>query len=871
MTRIVLFFLSIFFVSQFGFAQTYKLSSSLSQELKEVSDTPNKLIRVGVVLQEQLITAQVKAEFDIQGLTSKERTKATLIRLQNLAKGSQADLMTFLQTKSGSYNDLQQFWLVNMFTLEASAELIHELSNMESVARIELESSYSMRAVKPTVVEENAVKSVNGIEPGLVAVNAPALWAMGYTGRGLISFTLDTGVWPDHPSLGGRFIGNNYAMNRAWLGFDSKYPADKGNSHGTHVTGTTLGLDRTTNDTIGVAYNAYFMAADPVATTIATVKPISAFVEAFEWSMNPDGDINTTHDIPEVINNSWGYGIPTDTSLCHSFVTQALEAMALSGIACVFSAGNDGPGDSTIGTPHHINTGLVNSFTVGSISPHDMAYPISDFSSRGPSICPASGALAIKPEVVAPGYQIRSSVSQDGYSTYNGTSMASPHVTGVILLLREAFPNVTGEEVLLALYHSAHDLGPVGEDNTYGNGMIDALAAFNYLALTNTPVAPASMDYDLAIKSVVDPDFTFTCDTSINPIIEIYNNGDSVLPGGLIEYWFDYSNIQAQPWVGPLAPGQSQIINLPAINTIGIGNKELQFSSVINNSIIEGDNINNSRVTRFNVRGKTTLPYFEDFEEETINDNGFFAENPDNSNTWSIAETAGLWGNKSAEMVCANYIPRTYQKDDLLSPYFDLPNSGKITLIFNRAYQLKLSSLADSLNVFLVNACDLSQKTLVYSKGGLELETLDSTNTSNFPKIATHWAEDTVDLTPYIGMQNVMLDFQSVNKGGNNIYVDNIRLFGGNNAPNSITEIMEDAISIFPNPTRNSVFIKSEIAVDEQVQLSVSDMYGRVLKTQTLNKLDSQLEVSLKEYASGMYFVLLQSKSLKKSFKVIKE
>lgn len=871
MTRIVLFFLSIFLISQFSFAQNYKLSSSLSQELKKVEDTPGAMIQVGVILEEQLITSQVKAEFDIQGLTSKERTKATLIRLQNLAKSSQANLMTFLQTKPGSYGDLQQFWLVNMFTLEASPELIYELSRMESVARIELESSYSMRAVKPTIVEENSFKSVNGVEPGLVAVNAPALWAMGYTGRGLISYTLDTGVWPEHPSLGGRFIGNNYAMSRAWLGFNSHVPVDKGNSHGTHVTGTTLGLDKATNDTIGVAFNAYFMAADPVATTLATVKPISAFVEAFEWSMNPDGDINTTHDIPEVINNSWGYDIPTDTLLCHSFVSQALETMALSGIACVFSAGNDGPGDSTIGSPHHINTGLVNSFTVGSISPHDTAYPISSFSSRGPSICPASGALAIKPEVVAPGYQIRSSVDQDSYATYNGTSMASPHVTGVVLLLREAFPNITGEEVLLALYHSAHDLGVAGEDNTYGNGMIDALAAFNYLALTHTPAPPRNMTYDLAIKSVTNPDFTFTCDTSIIPKIEIFNNGDSALPGGLITYWFDYSNIQAEPWVGPLAPGQSTIITLPSINTIGDGNKELQFHSVINNSIIEGDNINNSIVTRFNVRGKTTLPYFEDFEEETLNDNGYYAENPDNSNTWSIDSTGGLWGNSSAKISCSNYIPRTFQKDDLLSPYFDLPNSGKVTLIFNRAYQLKLSTLADSLNIYIVNACDFSQRTLVYSKGGLGLETLDSTYTTNFPRIESHWVEDTIDLTPFLGMQNVMLDFQSVNKGGADIFVDNIRLFEGDNAPNSLTEIMDNAISIYPNPTNNSVFIKSEIVVEDNIQLSVFDMYGRVLKTQTLDRLDSQVEISLSEYTSGMYFIMYQSKSFTKSFKIIKE
>lgn len=88
--------------------------------------------------------------------------------------------------------------------------------------------------------------------------------------------------------------------------------------------------------------------------------------------------------------------------------------------------------------------------------------------------------MTIKPEAVAPGTSVRSAVP-GGYGFKTGTSMASPHAGGVIALLMEAFPWATGTEIKLALLATATDLGVAGEDNTYGHGLIDAGAAYQFL------------------------------------------------------------------------------------------------------------------------------------------------------------------------------------------------------------------------------------------------------------------------------------------------------------------------------------------------------------------------------------------------------
>ena len=186
-----------------------------------------------------------------------------------------------------------------------------------------------------------------------------------------------------------------------------------------------------------------------------------------------------------------------------------------------------GPGPATISQPKNINKGLVNSFAVGALNANNLN--IADFSSRGPSRCGGEGSLLIKPEVSAPGVGVRSCIPGNTYAAFNGTSMAAPHVSGAVLLLKEAFPYLSGEAIKLALYFSARDLGEPGEDNVFGMGLIDVDAAFEYLVdQGHVPVDP-KVNIDLVlddVKTLHNP-----CVEQIGLEVQVSNAGSIPLQG----------------------------------------------------------------------------------------------------------------------------------------------------------------------------------------------------------------------------------------------------------------------------------------------------------------------------------------------------
>ena len=114
----------------------------------------------------------------------------------------------------------------------------------------------------------------NGTEPGIEAINIRPLWEMGYTGKGLMVFNYDTGVWPSHPAFKNRFFANHYPMNQCWDGYFSDVPNGHISDHGTHTLGTMAGLVSETNDTIGIAFEAYWIANDFVTSTVETLSLI---------------------------------------------------------------------------------------------------------------------------------------------------------------------------------------------------------------------------------------------------------------------------------------------------------------------------------------------------------------------------------------------------------------------------------------------------------------------------------------------------------------------------------------------------------------------------------------------------------------------
>ena len=849
MSRVVLAVILLMACSNLQ-SQSAIVTPSLNEQLGKLKTTD--LIQVNIVFAEQIHYGILNAQFKEQNTPLAERAKTVMRQSQYLANNTQLPIIEFLKANSKKVISYKQYWIINMMSIEATKEIIEQLSLLQAIDYIE---EYDHFKSKPITILESKVtteKSIGGIEPGLAAINAPALWAMGYTGKGRRYYSIDTGVWPTHPAITDNWLGNYQPINQAWYGIDSPVPVDKGNSHGTHTAGTVLGLESATNDTIGVAFNAYFMASDPIVTNLANIKPLAEYIDVFEFALNPDGDTTTTDDIPDAINNSWGIsGNSLDTSICSSYVTQMFDAIEAAGIANVFSAGNNGPSDTTIGQPQYVSTGLVNTFTVGAINGAIPSFPIAGFSSHGPTACPLTGPLKIKPEVVAPGMNVRSAISQNQYASYNGTSMAGPHVVGSVLLLKEAFPTVSGEEILLALYNTAIDLGVAGEDNTYGRGMIDVLAAFNELALTNTPTSPSQFTYDITVREILSPSLDLQCNQTFNPKIIIENIGDSAITNAQITYQLNDEGAANFPWVGTLAAGDTASISLPSITALSYGAYELKVKVEIDTLNIECDYINNQRVKRFNLRTTIgTIPYSEDFENMKLDSSEWLVINDDALTTWDTTATLGLNNNTySATMQFYDYAG-SKQLDELISANITLPAQDSIFLRFDLAYQLIHFIIADTLRIYLSDDCGANFN-MIYNKYDSLLSTHDTLMASFSPLYAHHWRKEYVDITAYAN-SDIILKFVTSNKSGNNLFIDNIWIYEGAE-PVGIKEDLVKSISVYPNPTEHMVTVdvgKNEL---ENATIEIVDLLGKnVYHGKVINK---ATEIDLTKYRNGIYLI----------------
>jgi subtilisin family serine protease len=246
--------------------------------------------------------------------------------------------------------------------------------------------------------------------------------------------------------------------------------------------GTIAGDDGGSNQ-IGVAPGARWIGCRNMEERWGTP---ATYAECFEFFLAPyplGGDPFTDGVpalAPHVINNSWT--CPATEGCDWSTLQAIVENVRAAGIVVVASAGNDGYGGcSTVQDPIAIYDAA---FTVGATGSGD---GIAGFSGRGPVA--ADGSNRLKPDVVAPGVNVRSCVPGTGYGTKGGTSMAAPHVAGTVALLWSAAPHLVGNvgatEQLIAQTArprtTAEGCGGDGTgdvpNNVYGWGIVDALAA----------------------------------------------------------------------------------------------------------------------------------------------------------------------------------------------------------------------------------------------------------------------------------------------------------------------------------------------------------------------------------------------------------
>jgi subtilisin family serine protease len=306
---------------------------------------------------------------------------------------------------------------------------------------------------------------------------------LGIRGNGITIGQSDSGVDGRHPELLEQYRGNGpegpAGSDYNWLDpwNNSPSPVDVG-GHGTHTLATALGRSA------GVAPEATWIACVNLARNLGNAPRYLDCLQ-FHLAPFPQGGDPFRDGKPElgadVLNNSWG--CPEIEGCDPNSLLSAVRALRAAGVFVVASAGNEGDACGSISSPISLYDEV---FTVGAI---DSLGNVASFSSRGP--VSADGSERLKPDVVAPGVEILSAFPDGTYEYSGGTSMAGPHVAGVVALMWSANPRLVGdiartESILTATaqFNEGQELGQpncAGEDerpnNAVGYGIVDAFEA----------------------------------------------------------------------------------------------------------------------------------------------------------------------------------------------------------------------------------------------------------------------------------------------------------------------------------------------------------------------------------------------------------
>ncbi len=493
---------------------------SLSLEKQLQTSASDSDVEVLVMFSEQADIRSLDEQLKTERATLAERNKRVVTALKETASKTKDEASVYFeQLKSQGYiTDYKLMWLANMAIVTATPNGVYAMTENNDIGEITL--SYEIENIQPVDVPSEDIPLTASIEPGLEAINAPAAWAAGFTGAGRVVSNVDTGVDGNHPALADRFLGDTDEdgdYDESWLDpFDEtnwEFPRDA-YSHGTHTMGTICGRTEA-GDTIGVAIDAKWIASTAVdRDPYNTNATISDIIESFQWLVDPDNN-SETQDNPDVVNNSWGL-IPYFMGIypCDESFWTYIDNLEAAGTVALFAAGNEG-NPSSMRSPADRTTTALNCFSVGAVNGNNEYLEIAEFSSRGPSLCTGDSALAIKPEISAPGLIVRSSMPNNSYGYMSGTSMATPHVAGAVALIRQASPNLDVDQVKEVLLACAIDLGDIGPDNSYGQGCLDVYQAcllassgigyidgYVYDDATDNPVAGALVVADGTTKQV---------------------------------------------------------------------------------------------------------------------------------------------------------------------------------------------------------------------------------------------------------------------------------------------------------------------------------------------------------------------------------
>ena len=820
--------------------------------------------RVIVVMAEKYDDAHLSVK--TRNMTKAQRRDFVIQERMAFCQASQQDVMAFLDGFKGEVSGIEQYWGFNGFRCDASEDVISQLEKRADVAYVYRDKKRKMTqdmAAKPVGTRANAWH--------VDKVNAPAVWSYngstGYNGDGVIVAVVDSGVDYNHVDIAGSMWdgGANYP-NHGWdMCHDDNDPMDD-YCHGTHVAGIIAGQGNAGTQT-GIAPGAKIMAVKVLDDT--GYGSDSELISGIHFAMNHGADI---------INLSLGDPEMGPSSVYRDLFVSVQDA----GMVASVAAGNVGDTQYTYAVPFNvecpgncpppwlhpdqvnlISGGTSGVICVGATDSNDTRCSFSSVGpvtwSEGPNVGnyndypyqngDASQPGLIRPDISAPGANVTSLNYQTGtgYVAYDGTSMATPCVSGVLALLLDANPELTAAELDSIIELTAADAGNTMKNNQTGSGRIDALAAIN--ALYHHGPTNLTADFD---GTYVDLNWTPAADAVSYSVyrdgMRIANNLtstnylDNLTYSGKYTYYVkaqlnndmtslpsNYVTIEKVIDIQATVIGQTKVAlswDMPDCIYDGFESGDLYQNMWINDGTSPWEVmtehphsgsycVRSTNKTMFstskislgvNVPVSCVVTYYAMISCFPLNGGGFFIDNVQQGETikdivpWTKYSVALGPGNHLLEWKYANQL-----------------TEGD----YENAFYIDDITVGNAYNIYRAN-CDGSDQTLI------------AEDVVNAQYIDNDW------VTLPIGQYKYGV---SIN-GGYTVYWSECI----NKNYEGVDENIEDEIAVYPNPAHDYIRVETMCTMSVQ-RVDVYDITGKLMIS------SAEMEINISELESGMYFV----------------
>jgi subtilisin family serine protease len=584
-TFLFLFSIGFFFLADVDAqTQSSKIHPYLQTVLLEASS--NEMIDVYAALDEQYPLDDLRQQTAI--LSKKERQKEVVRVLREFTDQQQQQVRSYLENakQQNLVTKIDVLWAANTIIYSATPEVINYMAeNFDEIAEIRYDAVFDESMVTDPTEEPVEVFPGNVMAPqiGVVLINAPAVWAEGDSGQGVLAANHDSGCDWDHPDLvnniwnnpGEDFDNDGHTIEfngASWvfdpgdvngidddnngyvddfIGWDfngnDNNPGPSG-THGTQTAGQICG-DGTNGTQTGVAPKAKLInckLSGESTAWLASQYSVAAGVDvitsshSYKWYFSPQpnypmhrqiNDFELTAGVVHTnstSNDGNSVGIPFNISAPGNTPTAWVhpDQTLVGGVSSVIGVGNVVASTDVIASSSPWGPWAWEDFQINHPSyPYPMPLNYQDYPYE---TMPGSMGL-IKPDVSSPGNGTTSTSDGGGYSSFSGTSSATPHTCGTVALVLSANPNLTPAEVSMILQTTAVEKGAAGKDNRYGAGRIDAYEAY-LLAVAMIPVELSSFTASANENSVTlnwstateTNNFGFSVERK-NPVNEIWN------------------------------------------------------------------------------------------------------------------------------------------------------------------------------------------------------------------------------------------------------------------------------------------------------------------------------------------------------------